>query len=66
LTPNGYTYRNYFRVQNSGIFTNHSDDPLWFPLAVSYHLHETADFALLDEVEPYADPRTASNAASFA
>lgn len=65
MFPNGYTYHNYFRVQNSGIFTNHSDDPLWFPLAVSYYLRETADFALLDEVEPYADPKTASNAASF-
>ncbi|MBN1981794.1 MAG: hypothetical protein JW795_09695 [Chitinivibrionales bacterium] len=65
MFPNGYTYHNYFRVQNTGIFTNHSDDPLWLPLAVVYYLRETADFGFLDEIENYADPQKATNVSEF-
>lgn len=58
MFSNGSTYHNYFRVTNDGIITGHSDDPLWFPLAVIFYLKETADFKFLYEKEKYADGKT--------
>jgi cellobiose phosphorylase len=54
MFANGYVYHHFFRAQKEGhVFTNHSDDPLWMAIALSYYVRETADYALLGDVVPY-------------
>lgn len=55
MFKDGSTYHNYFRIVGGGIKTGHSDDPLWFPLAVIMYLKETGDYKFLKEKERYAD-----------
>lgn len=52
---NGSTYHCYYPVTGGGERTGHSDTPLWLPLAIIVYLKETGDFALLNDVTPFAD-----------
>jgi cellobiose phosphorylase len=51
----GRTYHHFYRIVGGGWDAHFMDDPLWLPFAVIWYLKETADFAFLDEVTPYAD-----------
>ncbi len=42
-------------VAETGAATRVSDDLLWLPFVIINYLKETADFAILNEVEPYLD-----------
>ncbi len=49
----GSVYHCYYPVSGGGERTQHSDTPLWLPIAVCAYLKETGDFAILDEVIPF-------------
>ncbi|MCD5401854.1 glycosyl transferase family 36 [candidate division NPL-UPA2 bacterium] len=57
---NGSTLHCYYPLTGGGERTNHSDTPLWLPLAVIEYLKETGDFSFLDLKVPYEDKGTAS------
>ena len=51
----GTVYHWWHPIAETGAATQMSDDLLWLPFVVISYLKETADFAVLDEVEPYLD-----------
>lgn len=51
----GSTLHNYFRLVGTGERTEHSDTPLWIPLAVSAYVKETADLSILRENAAFYD-----------
>jgi cellobiose phosphorylase len=56
----GYVNHNYSRDGSESTFTNHSDDPLWFVLAVAKYIKETGDFYILKESAKYYDSKEQS------
>jgi cellobiose phosphorylase len=47
-------------LAESGLRSNYSDDLLWLPFVVLQYLHETSDFAILEEEMPFFDGGPAS------
>lgn len=47
-------------LAEDGLRSYYSDDLLWLPLAVLYYLHETGDFACLQEEIPFFDGGSAT------
>jgi cellobiose phosphorylase len=52
--PDGSVYHWWHPLTEMGLRTKCSDDFLWLPLIVCNYLKETADWAVLDEVIPFA------------
>lgn len=42
-------------LADTGMRSDYSDDLLWLPFVMTYYLHETGDFACLDEEVPFYD-----------
>jgi cellobiose phosphorylase len=58
MFSDGRVYHHFFN-DGQGELTGHTDDPLWFILALTDYLKETGDLCVLEEVEPYADGKSA-------
>lgn len=54
MRTDGKVYHHFYG-DGQGEFTRHCDDPLWFILAVTEYLKETADFSLLEETATFTD-----------
>jgi cellobiose phosphorylase len=54
MQADGRVYHHFYG-DGQGEFTRHSDDPLWFILAVTEYLRETGDFGLLEALEPFLE-----------
>lgn len=55
IFTDGNVYHNFYVSAPGTTDFNASDDPLWFILAVCEYIKETHDFAILEEIAPYAD-----------
>ncbi len=56
----GDVYHWFVTYQGWGARGNCSDDLLWLPYILDFYLEETLDYALLDEVVPFADHDSAT------
>ncbi len=59
IFSDGRVYHHFYNDGN-GELTKHSDDPMWFILAVTDYLKETGNFSLLEEVVAFADGKDGS------
>lgn len=54
IFTDGRVYHHFYNDGN-GELTKHSDDPLWFILAVTEYIKETGNFSILDETTTFVD-----------
>lgn len=58
--PDGSVYHWWHPLVETGLRTACSDDFLWLPFVVCNYLKETGDWAILDEVAPFAEDKRQS------
>ncbi len=58
MFSDGRVYHHFFN-DGQGEITGHTDDPLWFILAITDYLKETGDMDILEQREPFADGKSA-------
>jgi cellobiose phosphorylase len=54
--PDGTAYHWWHPLTEEGAVKKYNDDLLWLPFVTMAYLRETADYAVLDRVVPYARP----------